>query len=238
MAKYFLAVYTNQCKRYCDALFFSNFKNNLSTDFELHIVDNSAGFEYFDRLSRYVPIWSGINASIAHLYTPADLSGLPISPDTFRDRTMTTAMHNIVSSANYLREKFIKSGCQYFVIIESDILFPADFLDRLVEHIDQGEAFGGIYYENWHKKEWFDPSFKEIVSAGHVLCGCTLYKREMIEQVSFRYVKGNTKDFPDYWLSVDAVQKGFRLFHACAVKCIHLFDNEGSRGWNKLLRKD
>ena len=47
--KYFIAVYTNECKDYCDEKFFGNLLK-IKGDNYLSVVDNTKGDKYFKRL--------------------------------------------------------------------------------------------------------------------------------------------------------------------------------------------
>jgi hypothetical protein len=221
--KYFVAVYTNRIKQYCDERFFRNLGKLTETDFRLSICDNSLGQEYCDRLAQNLPTWFGRAFDIEHLT-------VPLEP---RD---TRALRNIAQSANRLRNKFLETDDDYFVIFESDILVPPDTLQLLSVHTDEADIIGGIYYRGFHKDSDFEPDNRSLIPTHHALSGCTLHKRTVIERIPFRWDVKTRGAFPDCFLSFDAIAEGFRVANYCALKCEHLAKSTHpcDRGWGDL----
>ena len=107
----------------------------------------------------------------------------------------------VLDSVNFLRDKFLQSSCKYFLIIESDVVPPIDCLERFEEVIDSADIIGGIYYRGHHKDEWFNEDHKELIDSV-VYSGCTLYKRNVIEQIPFNLDYNNLGMFPDITFSI------------------------------------
>jgi hypothetical protein len=213
---FFIAIYTNDCKSYCDEQFF---KNLFETDIEeatIRIVDNSLTPDYAKKLG--------------------NLTGLGVVNIVVdRDDMKTLFLRNVTDSLKILRDYFLASNCKYFVILESDILPPVKWLDYFLEVIDKADIIGGIYYSGFHSQEMFDNP-EIFQTTNHALSGCTLYKREVIESIPFRWNNENLNAFPDAWICYDAVEYGnnFKIANYSKIKCIHLHDVDGSRGLEKL----
>lgn len=202
-ADVFLAVYTHECKGYCDEAFFNNILA-AKQDAELHVVDNSLGLSYTERLKTLV----GDQGIVEHL-------------SVSRNDIRTLFQRNVAESANHLRKQFLDSNCKYFVIIESDVLPPTDFLDSFKEVLTRADILGGLYYTGFHPKvQWDTPA--QIFQVEHVLSGCTLYKRELIEKIPFRWAPDCLGAFPDALISHDARQAGFMLANYSKIKCRHI----------------
>jgi hypothetical protein len=215
----FIAVYTNECKAYCDAAFFASLEAFTYPSLSVHVVDNSLGVDYTSRLKRLVPA----SVEVAHIDVP-------------RDHPQTQFLRNVAVSLDTLRQSFLKGVAPWFLILESDVIAPPDAIERLLDAARDFDVVGGVYYEGFHPSEWFSPSHDEIIPAGvggvcgTVLSGCTLYSREAVARVPFRWSYDNLAAFPDAWFSLDAGWRGFRLSHTTGVKCLHLHDDQGLRG--------
>lgn len=205
---FFIAIYTHECKSYCDEQFFNNlFQSNLDKAI-IRIIDNSNNLNYTEKLKSICNKFSNIDYNIEHI-------------DVSRNDLTTLFLRNVADSVNYLRDKFLKTDCKYFVILESDLLPPTEWLSYFLEVIDKADLIGGVYYFGVHREELFrDPTILEFVH--HVLSGCTLYKREVIEKLPFRWSTENLNAFPDAWMSADSTKEGFKLANYSKIKCDHL----------------
>jgi len=222
--KFFICSYTNKCKDYCDKQFLDRIKE-LKGSNPFTIVDNTERIEYVRRLRALAP-W----ASIHKVMTPT-------KPKNSRFQ------RNVTESVNYLRELFLASNLPYFLIIESDVIPPKDLLERLkkaIEHLNlrqsgviiNGESriylnpwgiIGGLYYKGFHNYE-----LEGIKQTHHVLSGCTVYKRELIEKIPFRYDPENLGPFPDALISADS-GKEYSLWNDHDIICDHLHAENGTR---------
>jgi hypothetical protein len=220
MRDFFIAVYTHEVKSYCDIEFFSNIANFALKDYELHVVDNTSHLEYTEKLKNICDSLGLKPESITHI----DISEEP---------AISSFQRKVCDSVNFLRDKFLESGCKYFVIIESDVISPIDVLEKFLSVIDEGDIIGGIYYEGRHLNEWFDPEHNEIID-DVVFSGCTLYKRDVIESIKFRIAQYDGVHFPDTIMSIDACNAGYRRVLYTGIKCKHSHAENGSRNHIRL----
>lgn len=214
---FFIAVYTNECKSYCDIEFFNNLIPSIENA-NLQIIDNSIDFSYAIKLKE----------KIIHKQIPIHHIDIP------RNDLSTLFLRNVTESVNVLRYFFLQTKCKYFITIESDVVPPQEWLLFFKEVIGKADIIGGIYYEGFHRKELFEnPNIFENVP--HALSGCTLYKRKVIEKIPFRYSLTNIGAFPDAWMCYDAKRQGFQIANYSKIKCIHLTkENSMSRGLEDL----
>ncbi len=194
MDDYFIAVHTYADKSYCDARFFNRL---VMISDEAHVVDSSCEDWYFDRLNRVA--WF------------ADVERL-VCNDNY--------LECITRCFNWLREKFLKTNKNAFVMLESDVLVPRHLLSLFEEVRGRADIIGGIYYRGFHEDRWFSPVYKRLVRVGHVLPGCALYERKVLEQFGFRYdIERDENALPDAWISKDAGEAGFKLANYTKIKC-------------------
>lgn len=215
MKDFFIAVYTHEVKSYCDIEFFQNIANFSSNNYELHVVDNTSHENYTEKLKSLISATSLELSSITHLIT-----GPELKPGGFHVK--------VLDSVNYLRDLFLKSNCKYFLIIESDVLPPTDVLEKYEGIINEGDILGGIYYRGIHHDEWFSPNHKDLIDTV-VFSGCTLYKRNLMEEISFKLNYNNLGMFPDTVMSEEARSKGYNLRLYTDIKCEHLYSHVGNR---------
>ncbi len=221
--KYFIAVYTNQVKDYCDEEFFEALfkasKNN-----QIHIVDNTIGGEYYCKLNDLLDKYP--NTILHKIEVP-------------REPKISQFQRNVCESVNYLRNMFLKSECDHFLVVESDVIVPEDLLthlDNTIEFLKKEEvgrfgtkldkpwgAVGALYYGGFHDFETIG-----LKVTHHVLSGCTLYRRRLIEDYEFRYDSENLGAFPDALISYDA-GKDYKLFDNHNIQCIHRHTKHGTR---------
>jgi hypothetical protein len=127
----------------------------------------------------------------------------------------------------YLRDIFLKSNYQYFGIVESDVIIPPNTIDSLLANIkampDDTGAVGALYYEGFH-----DYNLTGIQYTNHVLSGCTIYKRAMIQKYPFRWQETYMQAFPDALICLDAINE-FKYYNNHNLKCTHAHSENGSR---------
>lgn len=219
--KFFIAIYTGHPKRYCDTEFLKNL-SIFAGNAEVHIVDNTLGFDgYFRRLNKLCEdvLWN-CNWRVHRVEVEAG--------ELFFQRA-------VYESVNYLRELFLRSDCDYFLTVESDVLPPVDALYLLEKASETYDIVGGIYYPpEHHKPEWFDAEFNMLIESSRVFSGCTLYPRRVIQNIEFRYDPEDPRNFPDTFFSWDAIEKGYTMCLDTGVKCDHLHDAKGRRGHHEV----
>jgi hypothetical protein len=213
---FFIAIYSHECKSYCDEQFFKNLLQSDIGDASIHVVDNTIHASYAERIKDIIKsINVHRNIHVSHIFVD-------------RDDPTTQFQRNVAESLSFLRNIFLETKCKYFIIVESDVIPPADWLHYFMEVIDKADIIGGIYYHGFHDIKLFeDPTiFQET---HHVLSGCSLYKREVIEKIPFRWSTENLGAFPDAWMSYDAHRNGnnFRLANYSKIQCQHV-DKPGS----------
>jgi len=207
-------------KQYCDERFFERFS---SFDCDKIVVDNSIGLDYTKRLR-------GLTDNVIHIDVP-------------KEPQKTRFIRNVAESANLVRAEFIAGNNDYLIIIESDVLPPLNLLDLFAEAMimadklpfDRWAAIGGLYYSGFHN---FRGAGKiELEKVRHVLSGCTVYSRDMIEQFPFRWSWDNIGAFPDAWICHDINKTGRSLYNYKKIICEHMTDNKGTRGHDNLYSK-
>jgi hypothetical protein len=210
MSEVFVAVYTNKVKRYCDQLFFDALNKNISSD-HIHVIDNSNdNGEYMNDLKARIQC-----NYIAHL----DISEQP---------EITKFHRKVAESVTHLRTMFLLSQYKYFLIAESDVILNNDktieiLLQNIKELPEDTGAVGALYYDGFHNY-----SLTGIQQTNHVLSGCTIYKRAMIERFPFRYDPNYLPSFPDAIICVDAIND-FKYYNNHELKCSHAHSENGSR---------
>jgi hypothetical protein len=222
--RYFIAVYTNKVKMYTDQQFFRALGvATRQRDCFIKIVDNSQDKNYIKRLDDNMAEWLGHDKfSISYQFVD------------YQPRE-TLFLRSVCDSVNYLRKLFLTAKAEKFIIVESDVIVPPNLIELFGFVEDKADIIGGIYYRDFHNLLLFDPACVELVEATHVLSGCTMYDKKVIKQFHFRWDKNNTAEFPDSWISADALAAGYRLRNYAAVKCDHLENSDGSgRGMNNL----
>jgi hypothetical protein len=218
--KNFLAIYTHESKAYCDAAFFERVAMTTDGIADVYIIDNSADSTYCGYLKTLFD---------SHGW-PFHLEHIEVSRESQRD----LFQRNVTDSVNRLRDIFLAGSWENFYILESDVLpMVVNWMDCLDQHKDV-DVVGGIYYPGFHPIDWFHYNHCELKPTCHVLSGCTLYRRRVIERFPFRYDPANLVPFPDAWMSVDAGAAGFMLANYTGVKCQHLDDGTGTRGHNSV----
>jgi hypothetical protein len=212
--KYFIAVYTNIVKDYCEEQFFSNLFI-ISRGEPVFVIDNTLGDSYYNKLQWVFRERGYDNFSVFHLAVP-------------EHPKESQFQRNVCDSVNFLRDMFLQqTNLPYFLIVESDVVSPADLLDRFEESTSRLNIqnpgwgiIGGLYYQGFHNYD-FDSTQTSLERTGHCLSGCTLYKRELIEKYPFRYDPGNLGSFPDALISYDS-GAAYSLWNEHRIKCDHL----------------
>lgn len=224
MNDFFIAIYTNEVKDYCHDRFFNNVKL-LSKENQVNIIDNTKGDpavdtnHYFHRISD--TFQDHYNVKITHLKID-------------QEPKKTLFHRNVAESVEYLRRAFLNSDKKYFFIIESDVEPPVNVIEQLTKSIndlkdEKWGGIGGLYYEGFHKFDEKEGLSKEC----HVLSGCTVYSREMLQNYPFRYDENDLVPFPDALICYDA-GKEYSFWNNNDIVCNHLHTPQGTRA-SKLL---
>lgn len=212
--RYFIAVYTNQVKDYCDEVFFSNLYK-VSRGEPVYVIDNTSGDGYTRKLNNMFAQNGYSNFTTHHLDVP-------------EHPRESLFQRNVCSSVNYLRNIFLdKTELPYFLIVESDIYSPPDLLDKFessiasLNQVQPGWGIvGGLYYQGFHDYN-LNVTNTTLQRTAHCLSGCTVYKRELITKYPFRYDPSDLRNFPDALISFDS-SKEYTLWNEHRIKCDHL----------------
>jgi GT2 family glycosyltransferase len=207
--KVFIGIITYDGKKYAEDLFFLHLTQLTYSNKLIVIVDNSDKDTYANHLKEY-----------GYLV----LKG-PVRKDS-RQR--------IVDSRNILREAFLRSDCEYFFSLESDVLPEIDVIERLMER--DVEIVSAIYCFPSGAPIAYDYSFfssdlrqrvrteacraKKLLKIKIIGLGAALIKREVIERVIFRFEE-HASGTDDCWFSLDALNLGYNIYLDSNVRCKH-----------------
>lgn len=211
---YFIAVYTNQVKDYCDEEFFSNL-HTVSRGAPVHVVDNTSGHAYYQVLNQLFRKNGYDNFHLLHLDVP-------------EQPAKSCFQRSVCDSVNHLRNIYLQqTNLPYFLIVESDVIPPADLLDKLDNSMARLNNYdtdwgiiGGLYYAGFHHYD-FDTRSTSLEKINHCLSGCTVYKRSLIEKFPFRYNPADLGPFPDAFICYDAGQE-YSFYNEHQIRCEHL----------------
>jgi len=202
---------------------FSDFLRNLTYDnFEVFLVDNSEETWFYEKVKN-----DGFNViKNEHLH---------------RIRDMVIRDHNMI------RNKVLKEGFDYLLILDQDVIPPKDVIDRLIAA--NKDVAAGLYFGShdingsvktmpfaWvfskGEKDWHNTGYlvEEEMWPGKLLkvaftgMGCILISRKVLEKIEFRY-DVNMDAWDDRWLGYDVWDKGFEFWCDTGVKCKHMYKN-------------
>jgi hypothetical protein len=221
LSKCFIALYTNECKSYCDDQFYGTLLTSNVDEAEICLVDNTQKVDYIEKLkSKY-----GSRINCFHI-------------DVSREDEKTLFLRNVTDSLTLLRDEFLKTDCEYFITLETDVIpREKNWLNYFMEVVDKADIIGGLYYNGFRGQEaLFDNTNNNLIPIDHVLSGCALYKREVIEKIPFRWSTDNLGAFPDAWICYDSNRNGnsFKLANYNKIKCDHI-EHGADRGHNNIL---
>lgn len=169
---------------------------------------------------------------------------LVFSREDIPEPDRTQGHQNMFEKYVRARQIALDGGYDALLTVEADIVVPRDGLAKLAE-VDAGVAYGlycsrrSSYGYNWllvqkpgsvyASPESLNPDFRQaawgnvVESAGYGL-GCTLIRREVLEQIPFRYPDQLVAC--DWYFAIDCQQTGIRQAHHCGVICGHVKGNE------------
>lgn len=148
------------------------------------------------------------------------------------------------------REAFLAGPYEAMLIIENDIILPADALVRLAA-LDADVAYGCYLYRDgqvvnilerykpWPeyvrntgesltiRHMWQAAQAKGVIDCSGGGLGCTLIHRHVIEALPF---EGNGAQFFDFPWTCAVFDAGFRMMADCDVQCGHV-DRDGTELW-------
>lgn len=155
----------------------------------------------------------------------------------------------ICDSHNVCRAEFLKSGCDYWLHLETDVICPINTIEMLLAHdkpivsavydIGLGEdrrlmaqtidehhkdikAFRTTQFiEQDDEAMFFDGTCKKIFQCG---LGCVLISKEVAKLLKFRYVEGVNASADTFFYN-DLWQKNIDVYIDTNVMCEHYNEN-------------
>jgi hypothetical protein len=204
MDKVFLAIYTNEAKQYCDEDFYENISTLLYDKVTTCVVDNSKTTDYLERVKGICED-NDINARYKFIEV---------------EDGQHRFQRSVLKSVEYLRKVFLTTDCDYFLIIETDVIPPDGTIRKMVKTMNDNPDYGAIgcvYYNGIHS---FTDEY--LVEEDCVFSGCTMYRREMLEDIPFTWYVHNEGCFPDSCMKQDAVYAGWRVGNIRNIHCKHI----------------
>lgn len=222
---------------YCLSRFVSRMKSLSYPNYDLVMVDNSAGKEHYKKIQSL---------------------GVKVIKDVHLEKPLDTLVH----SRNLLIKYVLDNGYDYFLNIDQDVIPPANIIKELLQfdkdiisgiYFNYFECSGKIKYlpvafafitkeefEKMKKSTPFPPSIthenlkrhltQDEVEQGKLIevkvpsAGCMLIKRKVLEDgIRFGILdtpSRHTSD--DIYFSKKAFEKGFKLYVWTKLKCEHL----------------
>lgn len=219
--KVLLAAPTSHAKNYCFWDWLINIKTFTYPNLDILLVDNSPGKEYFEYLKK-----SGVRT-------------MHVNPGN------RATQEFITESQNLIRDVVLEEGYDYLFSLESDV-FPTvrDIVERLMDNdvemvtapymIGQGKDSGlliGYQVESFVQKNalfgvilpanygfyMMDGSLKAVNQPG---IGCTLIRRDILEQLKFRCEKGQAAHSDSYFYT-DLWYLGITAYMDTGLYCHH-----------------
>ena len=215
---------TSSYKEYCLREYLEGVKRLSYENVHLILVDNSENDDYYNKLKRF-----GVSV--------------------IRGKYFESAKDRIIHSRNLLRRYCLENDYDYLLSLEQDVVPPKNVIERLMKH--DKEIVGGLYYYLGDDKKTLLPmiwvhhegeyarrlTFKEVqgeelIEAITCGLGCVLIKRNALDRIRFRHVKGE-EPWDDLWFCEDARQKGFKVYVDTGVKCKHYVKG---MDWSKIKK--
>ncbi len=210
--------------QYCIEEYLSAITSLTYKEYDILLVDNSKGNDYMSMLVK---------------------KGINVIKDGYKER----AIDRIVSSRNLLRRYAIDNKYDYLLMIEQDVIPPADIIEMLLNH--KHKIVSGIYFTQAiieGKKEIVPLLYKEHDESGGKMryftddeinsdkleearssgLGCILIHIDILKKIEFRFEEGKPA-FDDVWFANDVRELGYKIYADTGVKCKHLLIN---RPWS------
>lgn len=119
---------------------------------------------------------------------------------------------NATASMLVLREKFLQTKMPYFLFINNNAFVPRALLnkfERAISYLENTDpnwgVLGGLYHRGW-----VSSGISDLQRVQHVLSGCTVFKRQLIEKYPFTYSVENRDIFP--YTSIAAANDEFNFY--------------------------
>ncbi len=228
----FIGIPTCDIKEYCLKQFIENIRQQPCN---VHIVDNSLSADYFSKIGQVIDGVSVCQCNIYYDYIGSQFD----KKATSRERLAVTR--------NYLRDIFLKSTCQWYLSLESDMLPTEKQIQKLYDDHTDGVigalmqragsdtvASKRIDYKPGKVAQRYNYGFGElkgkITKVNGIHMGMTLIPRVIMERFKFRFEPAVMQHDDTFW-SLDLSKHNVLMYCDGFVTPEHLF-----RDWPKGLK--
>lgn len=125
----------------------------------------------------------------------------------------------LVASYTIMRDQFLATDYEFFMTLECDVMIPSDGLKKLVEA--DKDMIQGFYYTGFFGQEDNGTGLLKF-EHNKGLNGVSLFKRKVLEQISFKYDPNILAAHQDAFFFIDACAAGFESWYHRDVRCPHI----------------
>lgn len=225
LPKILVCVPTYSGKGYILDRFVARLKEFTYSNYDILIVDNSEGDEYFNRIKSL---------------------GVPVEKSKWNEQSKI----RLTNAQNLMRKRFLEGDYSHMFSLEQDLIPPKDIIEQLLAH--DKDVVGGWYYitsipRPCVSQEWtlIDMKFcqkppllinmatERLMKCFSASFGVSLIKRKVIEEIKFKVYTGFSHH-SDTWFYFDCEKKGFEVWIDTDLLIPHFQDYQ----WGKILSKD
>ena len=230
---------TFEGKKYCLEEYVDGLAQLSYNNFQVCLVDNSSTPTYAEELKARAKKWSDESGKIFEVHRMAF--------------DVESARQRIVQCRNFLREKALKEGFDYFFSLEQDVIPPSNVIEQLL--FNEKDFCSGMYLNELQgpghlrvvafKENGVDETGEPLISSltlpevlpgrlmqvSHVGLGCVLISRNVLKKISFRFEEGKAA-WDDIFFCTDTKTAGFNIFLDSRVQCLHWFNEKFFREMN------
>ena len=143
---------------------------------------------------------------------------------------VSTRGYNTAENRNWITAQAVKKGCDYLFMVDDDMIYEPDTLERLVEA--NRDIIGGLYYTKYEDKapvlEYFDKPeeglFKvKAMGGGLILIKCDVFKK--VPQPWYGYKWNNLGAVTmsnDWFFCEKAREAGFDIWCDSSITAEHM----------------
>ncbi|MBU2639688.1 MAG: glycosyltransferase family 2 protein [Nanoarchaeota archaeon] len=238
----------NSMYDYCIEEYVAALKSLTYTNYDILLIDNSDGDEFFKRLQS-------------------------MGVKVIKDKHFDEPRNRQVSGRNLLREKALQQGYDYFLNLDQDVIPPKDIIERFLAH--KRRVLTGIYF-NYKQFTPKEKGSKEGIRHGQLfptiwallnqkgdlrqiqehelqpprviqigLCGsgCLFIHSSVLKKITFHYSKENDDPtinkliFDDSYFCKDLINLKIPIYADTSMICRHLIRKKGWI-WSDLTNKN
>jgi len=202
--KVFIGTPVHARKDYCMGQFMQTVNAINYPEFQHCVVDNSPAVSYMNDIKT---LYGTPKREFFHVET----SDESLKGDSSHKR--------LVASYTIMRDRFLATDCEFFMTLECDVMIPSDGLTKLVEA--DKDMIQGFYYVGFFGEE---DNGTGLMKFGHNkgLNGVSLFKRNVLEKIAFRYDPNILAAHQDAFFFTDACAMGFESWYHRDVRCPHV----------------